>query len=268
MSAGWGAAIGAAVQGIGNRRSTNKSERAAADINNQADLLARSGIQMRAEDARRAGLSPLAALGLPLAAAGGGTVVGADYSGMGQSIERAIDAYSQRGEKGKLSGLAIERAELENDYIRAQIRQLQGTGTGPGLPSATHPAQLEMGQGDAVDLQPNRIYASEPGQPSKEAGAVSDYGFARTSSGFRPVPSQDVKQRIEDQFVLEDVLWPAANLVMPSGDKKPPRKWLKSFPGAVDWSWNQGAFEWQPLYRDKRTGRLTRVPKPAGLYRR
>lgn len=44
-------------------------------------------------------------------------------------------------------------------------------------------------------------------------GAISDIGFVRTATGYMPVPSQDVKERIEDGPL--EWVWMARNQILP-----------------------------------------------------
>lgn len=176
---------------------------------------AQKGIRWRVADAKAAGIHPLYALGAqthsfsPVA-------IGADYSSIGeagQDIGRAIAATSNQSQRvGQmqkiLDGLTVERAGLENELLRSQIARLRQTPNPPMPVEQRYLTGLD-GQGQAavgalVTNKPMERTPGEPGQPSNEPGAVTDVGWARTSSGgYYPVPSQDVKQRIEDNIFHE-----------------------------------------------------------------
>lgn len=102
-------------------------------------------VQWRVADAVKAGLHPLAALGLSPAngpAATVGSSLGSALSNMGQNIGRAAEAYLTPTDKAgaRMSLLAEERARLENDLIRSQIagaqKALLTQGSTPGLASS------------------------------------------------------------------------------------------------------------------------------------
>lgn len=62
------------------------------------------------------------------------------------------------------------------------------------------------------------------GGHNEAPGAVSDIGWARTSTGYVPVPASDMKERIEDNFFME-TSWFVRNYVTPmfvSGQEKAP----------------------------------------------
>jgi hypothetical protein len=136
---------------------------------------------------------------------------------------------------------------LENELLRSQIAREQAQ-LGPPQPSSD-PALIE-GQGDTPVIdEPMRRTGTGP-KASQEPGAVSDVGFARTSTGYAPVPSRDVKERIEDNLISE-AMWSIRNLLLPNLGKgdPPPKSW--KYPGTV-WKWNSRKQEWQMGYPGKR----------------
>lgn len=140
---------------------------------------AQHGLQWRSEDAKRAGLHPLAALGVNMSGASpvsvGGeqmadTSAGETARSMGQDISRAITATQTR-EQRILNNLQLESQTLENSYKRALINKLakETAMIGPPMP------------------------------PAVEPGHVSSVGFTKTPGGsMSPIPSEKVKERIED----------------------------------------------------------------------
>lgn len=52
------------------------------------------------------------------------------------------------------------------------------------------------------------------GTPAEGFGAISDYGFANTTTGYVVVPSEQMKERIEDDIFAE-VTWHLRNRVLP-----------------------------------------------------
>lgn len=263
----WGAAANAVVQGVGNRRNTNLQSRVAADTDNLNRELAESGIRMRVKDAQKAGISPLAALGLPLSNPSPVSVTPSDYSGMGQSIERAIVAASSSGEREtqkQMAQLGVENAQLQNDLLRTDLQLKRSAQVGPALPSPMdNPDAVSLGQGDAVKITPARVVASQPGQPSKEAGAITDVGYSRTEHGYAVVPSQDVKNRIEDQIVPE-FAYALRNYLPRAGMQEPPAHLKASLiprganPADYVWKYNPLRTEW---YVQKKLPRAKYLPR-------
>lgn len=187
----------------------NSAKVAKANIKYQREF-AQHGVQWRAADAKAAGLHPLAALGMQ---ATGFNPVSAptNFAEAGQNIGRAIGTAlspQERNEaEGTLAKLGLERAQLQNDFLRAQIRQINSTGTPPARPATTPDPFQIFGQ----NLPPNTTIKDEPqkrtiqGQTiGQEPGSIVDLGWSRGSNGrYYPVPSKDVKERIEDNMFYE-----------------------------------------------------------------
>jgi len=112
---------------------------------------AQHGIQWRVEDARNAGLHPLAALGANVSIPSASPVFQdsssplADALGnMGQDIMRALKSNVSEEQK-ILMDLQVERAQLENDFLRSKIRNTdQDTASMP-----TGSGYFMQGQGDS-----------------------------------------------------------------------------------------------------------------------
>lgn len=268
---GAGDILGAAVGLAGGFMGKSSADRAAeqnAEIAReqmaQQREFAQHGIRWRVSDAQAAGIHPLYAMGAQLPSfTPVGHHVEPDFSmanavsSMGQDIGRAVDATRTKSEKisARLTALQLERAELENAHIRAQIAKL--TQTGPALPTSRQ-AWLIDGQGDGqglINIKPMERTDTAPGRPSSEPGAIPDFGFVRTPTGWAPVPSKDAKERIEDNFIPES-LWSLRNLLLPEGaggsNNRPPQSALPDW--ATHWRWNPSKFEWQAVPRRSVSG--------------
>lgn len=214
---------------------------------------AQHGLRWKVEDARRAGIHPLAALGgtgslyAPASTTFSGGGSGPDYTGAfanaGQNVMRAVNATRTAEEREQaqiqsmqqvqMNNLELEGKTLQNDLLRSQIAQ-QNSQRNPPFPGTIQkPAEMTM---------------TAPGKPNQEAGQVADVGWARTSTGVYPVPSKDVKERIEDNFIQETG-WALRNNLMPNirSSDGPPNNLLPA--GAIRWKWNPAAQEYQPDYK-------------------
>lgn len=213
---------------------------------------AQHGIRWKVEDAKAAGIHPLVGLGAQTHSASpisvGSISEPSMMASMGQDLTRAITS-TQNQQDRQLTQLSIQGAQLDvegkaidNQIKKSQLTKMQATG--PAFPSAS--GNFISGQGNsgrAVVEKPLERTASLPGSPQAEPGAIPDVGWAKTATGIVPVPSTDVKQRIEDNMPHE---WAHfyRNNIMP--DTKPPKSALPK--GSNDWKWNQMRMEWQPFY--------------------
>lgn len=214
---------------------------------------AQDGIKWRVEDAMEAGIHPLVALGANTASFSP-SVAPEDQFGnalgeMGQDIGRAVAATKTPEEK-RASALQIQSYEkdVEGKELDNQIKlkQLQNLGlTNPSFPGGDN---FIPGQGNAplVKVLPKERTVSAPGRPAQEAGWVPDVGYARTDTGLTPVPSKDVKEKIEDQFIPE-MMWAARNYLAPNfgAGEKPPQSMLPK--GYDYWEWSYRKQEFQPM---------------------
>nr|QJB19883.1 MAG: DNA pilot protein [Microvirus sp.] len=229
---GWGSIIGAAFPSVaGDVIGGIISKEEGAHNRNQQDQInqrnydmqtefAKNSLRWKIEDAKAAGIHPLAALGAQGYSATPSYISsGPDNSmsnmarSMGQNISRAITATSTSHERA-VQKLQLENMGLENELLRNRVESEKRvlSQSGPSFPSATKDTYL-TGQGDIpkalgndprVQDQPLRRIVSDPSDSSKEAGAIPDFNFARTAGGrYVVVPAADVKQRIEDDWLAE-----------------------------------------------------------------
>lgn len=234
----------------------------AADAANKANYeaqkeFAQNGLRWKVEDARAAGIHPLAALGAQ----------GASYSpsftafaprpqefdsrwayDMGQDVGRAVSAGSTQVERdnAKIRALQIERGELENLALLSDLAKQNGQ-LGPGLP--------EIGKISGFAPQPNRPVITEP--KGGEPGYIPSHGWLKTSEGgYARVPGKDIKERVEDNPVQE-MLYNIRNLLLPNlapNDPRytPPDNLLPE--GAVKWYWDVYRQQYFPVYKAQLQG--------------
>lgn len=253
-----GSILGAGASLIGSKRQADAIGDAA-DLNAATQKeFAQQGIRWRVEDAKAAGLHPLAALGaqiLPFTPSYvGDTSSGAGIADagrqLGQGIDRAIAATKTKEErilKDTMSGLQLERMRLENDLLKAQITRV-GMPSNPPFPGT---ATTMPGQGDAyvAELPLERI-RSRAGAAFAEPDAVSDVGYVRTpGGGLAKVPSMDAKQRMEDMFIPE-VEWFIRNRLNPFAADANPQH-IKPPKGYNGWKWSFSKQEYVPVNRTR-----------------
>jgi len=250
-----GAIIGGSIGGgMSGMISANEAQEAQKEVNNQNIALQREfaqhGIRWKVEDAKAAGIHPLVGLGAQTHSfsANLGTGPTADLSGMGQDLGRAIASTGSQSDRDmatlQIQGakLDLEGKALDNQIKNSQLRKLNEVG--PAFPSAN--GNFISGQGNsgaAIIEKPLERTASLPGSPQAEPGAIPDLGWAKTATGVVPIPSNDVKQRIEDNMPHEWTHF-IRNNVYP--DTQPPSAALPK--GAQGWKWNQMKMEWQPRF--------------------
>lgn len=211
----------------------NKAMKQNAALDRQMQLdFAQQGIQWKVADAKRAGVHPLAALGvmpssyspvgLHLDSGGGFGDVFRSLGAMGQNLtrprlagqtpkERSAEVArgaSQLGFQEKAANaLTLENMQLQNDLLRSNIARANQAQVGPALPTENFPP-------GSVDRMPDRVSVGDVGAPERSPGVTTDYAFARTASGgYALVPGQDVKQRIEDMPL--EWTWMFRNGLMP-----------------------------------------------------
>lgn len=212
---------------------TNAANRDAVAAQNAENVahqkeFAQMGIQWRVEDAKKAGIHPLYALGAQTTGFTPSSHVfqesnsAPDISGpMGQDISRAVMA-SQSIPVTEMQKLAITSAQLdiEGKYIEnairaTQLQKLQSPGSPPGVPLPDAIQGGLAGQGDAVRVRPAEPTASQSGRPAQEAGAINSFGYTRdTDTSYGIAPSKDMKERIEDDLIGE-TLWHIRNRINP-----------------------------------------------------
>lgn len=223
----------------------NAADHAARANYAQQKEFAQSGVQWKVEDAKKAGIHPLAALGVASPSTGGthevggggGYDLGASLSDMGQNIARGVSASSTADQR-TMQQLAVQNAklnvegqEIENQIKRAQLNSMQAVG--PAFPSANDPHMIS-GQGNSmpgVKITPSESVASEKGRPGIQAGLINSLQYVREADGTLGIaPSQQAKERNEDDFIAE-TLWHLRNRInppppnerdYPTGDPKKP----------------------------------------------
>lgn len=254
-----------AMEEARDENAKNRQHQDQINIANQAmqKEFAQMGIRWRVEDAKAAGLHPLAALGATGASASPSFQFTADqptksefFSKMGQNLSRAVSAVETREER-LLRTLQIERLGLENESLR--IDNLKKSQVGPVLPSMDPnsglavPGQADSGIGGSsgvnlpVTFVPTGRTYSSKGDPSKAFGTITDWYYRRTPTGLKVAPSPDVQGVLANNLV-EMLKWEIGHLIttMSDPDKYRPSYDENPLPPNKYWKFNRWRNEWQP----------------------
>lgn len=217
--------------GLLGKSSADKDRKAAeANAARQEALqreFAQSGIQWKVEDAKKAGIHPLYALGANTHSYSPITVgSSADMSmpnavaSMGQDIGRAVDATRSSSQKitafqQTAQQLTLQKMGLENELLASQIARSRSM-SNPPMPSSGDRYVLD-GQSNSglVELTPMERIKSAHGRPWQEPAAVSDIGYTQSRTGFPVVYSRDAKDRLEED-TGGMLAWNLRNRVLPT----------------------------------------------------
>lgn len=80
----------------------------------------KSALQRRMEDAKKAGIHPTVAIGMPGGSSGSSSLFGEGMARSGQAIGNAVSRSLDTDSKA-LKALVLEKAGLENELLRAQV---------------------------------------------------------------------------------------------------------------------------------------------------
>ena len=167
--------LGSIIGAIGGIAGGLLGNSAAKDQMAMQKQFAQNGIRWKVEDAKRAGIHPLYALGAPTMSYS--PVATGDYgvSQASQDIGRAIDATRTAPERDDarltaLHALALERGKLENDSLRLDLASKTARlaqQTGPAMPGGP---RVVDGQGDAIIFADGTRVPSIPGVSTAQQG--------------------------------------------------------------------------------------------------
>lgn len=227
----WGSLIGAAgslVGGLINRgeasAARSAAEREAAAAREFQVNAYKNQIQWRVEDAKKAGIHPLAAIGAPAFSpspvsvrGGADTSIGDAVSRMGQDLGRAANAYRTDDQRSRATIEQAAQYQLEGLRLDNEIKRIAFQSGMMRLRQQSNPP-LPGGAtaipGQAATSIPNVTEILRARDPAlANEGAVPDVGYSKTSKdGLYPTPSKAVKELIEDNLFQEAVHFVRNNL--------------------------------------------------------
>lgn len=145
-------------------------------------------------------------------------------------------------------GVELDNLKKQQDLTPSQPGRPDNGGFMPGSKSG----------GRVID-KPQERTATYPGKPHMEAGAVAGLGFEAVTNPktgqvmYAPIPSGDVKQRIEDSpYETRNFIRDAVSPYFGNKGSEPPRDQLPSW--ANDWRWNGAYGAWEPFARARKPG--------------
>lgn len=223
---------------------------------------AQQGVRWRVEDAKQAGIHPLAALGFnapsytPVAV--GDMSLGDGIAQAGQGIGRAIEAKATKAERAMQTqsmALDLERKQIENDILKKQaigshLALTQQAGQPPAMPTAAGNSIPGQGDSDYLLTKPLEVNAPHPDREQAEGGNLADIGYIRTNTGWMPVQSEDAKERLEEDWIGSGI-WQLRNRFAPTFGKNltpPAHVPLKD---GHQWVYDAGAQEYRQVPIDK-----------------
>ena len=258
-----GSIIGAGSSLLGGIFGKKSEKKARAQEYARQKEFATSSIQWRVQDAKKAGIHPLYALGASGVNYAPQQVGGTDYgiSAAGQELGRAINATT--GVRGRaqafnnaMSKLQLKRMALENDLLASKIavtnQQMQ-----PAAPAGEHFVVDGQPASGLLDERAMRKTKGLPGYEHQEPAPISGVGYEKTPNGYAVVQSKDVKDRLEEDLP-GSISWHIRNRVMPAFGKLTP-----PFPAPPmhKWKFNPATSEYilmPPKFRRKSNFRRNR----------
>lgn len=225
-----GGIAGNLISGFFSKKAGKKAAQAQAQANRQnyeaQKEFAQSGVQWRVDDAKKAGVHPVFALGgsgasfSPTFQSTGDGGLAAAGQDIGRAVQSAIPSAKGKNQAyiKAYQDLSLKRMGLENELLASKIATTRQAGQVPRIPETGAGSRMLIdGQPGAgsIDERAMRRQTSHPTNKYQEAGAVADLGFLRTRTGYMPVYSRDAKDRLEDDTTGE-IGWAIRNRVLPS----------------------------------------------------
>lgn len=240
---------GALISGAGSLLGNLFGSSQAAKQAKMQKEFAQNGIRWRVEDAKKAGIHPLYALGAPVTPYSPVSVGDGGFGALGQDLSRAYMATRTEGEKvdlftQKSQALQLQRLGLENELLAAQIANAKAPT--PPFPGSQY---LLSGQ---TQSGPIRNYENVP---------IPYVGSAVSETGGRiPVPSEQMADRMEDN-ILSQAMWAVRNQILPNmGVVNPPH----DAPPGKEYIWDVSRQEYRLVTKGTRA-MLKRSGGVAGL---
>lgn len=217
----------------------------------QQEKFAKNSITWKAQDAERAGISKIFAMGAPTHSFAP-VNIGTDPN-LGSSLDKAMgQAGGQTTTTGKVAGItgAVAQAQLDglrldNDIKRAELASKLAIATQPGA-GGVHDRDVTFGPTGATM---KKEIAPAGHVPQKSFGVSPEVDMYRTSTGFAPVPPQQLAEVHENNAIMR-WQWMARNQLLPFFSDE-----FKTEPGPARpgfyWHFNPAVGEYQEVPKSK-----------------
>lgn len=220
---GIASAVGSIAGGLIGADSASRTQQFNYDAQKE---FAQNGIRWKVEDAKKAGIHPLYALGAstssfsPVQGYGGDYGVGDALSSFGQGIDRAVQAKMTKEERERMDArqemqdvFTLARLNQEQRYQDAQIRLIDSEIARNKIASMV--AYKSAFQSPAMPGSPTLLPGQGDAPPTgtKEAPywdkSIPTYGFLHNARGVKKeiIPSDPLSQRTEDKAFVEWMPW-------------------------------------------------------------
>lgn len=223
-----GELLGAGASLLGGLLGKSSADKNAARNVKMQKEFAQNGIQWKVEDAKKAGISPIYALGAqtqsfsPISV---GDPLSSGVAAAGQDIGRAINAtetntgrttaFSQAVQALQIDGMKLDN-DIKRQELLSKIATRNATGVPPAMPGLEN--TFIAGQGNAEDpfKVQKQLNASEPGKPESEAGLSPELSWYKTKDGYVPQIPQNLGDAMEaEPLNLSGGQWFLRNKVLP-----------------------------------------------------
>lgn len=229
-----------------NKEAIRAAEREQARNLQWQQEFAQNGIRWRVEDAKAAGIHPLAAVGASGASFSPSTSLfptsdpkGEFYSKMGQNFTRAASAAMSKEEK-IAAALRLENMHIENEMKKIELKRMQEPPTNfptpygdPGFPGQPNAS----GYGNSTP---------HPDRPAQEAGYTPDVAYAGSDRVVYPyIPTKLAESYESDP--IGSIMWRARNTLLPYFNPWASRPPARDLPKGYDmWRWTVSG-GWKPV---------------------
>lgn len=222
-----GALISAGSNLLGGLFGNSKDSKIAAQNIALQKQFAKQGIQWKAADAEKAGISKLYALGANTISYQpqqlGSNPLGDGLAAAGQDIGRAVAAGGSQATKvgatqQQMAQIQLEGLRLDNEIKRTEIASKLQTLNQPGTPPGANDAGVVAhipGQGDSTIKYEKTISPSSSNMEHRSFGVSPEVDMYKTSQGWAPMPPQAVGEALESiplanwQYYMRNHLAPA-----------------------------------------------------------
>lgn len=233
VSGAVGGAVEAGVGYFAQKKAASNQRQANRLAYEREKEFAQNQIQWKVQDAVKAGLHPLAGLGVNPASANASAQVGGDSqwaSNLGQDLSRAISAGTSQPDKTavEVTQLGVERARLENELVKTQIASQRMRNIQQGNPGV--PGQLGSGVNGSLAIPGTKSRLPQE-HPNLAQDAENAYGeLGGEMFGFTNLAVDVYRYLGLESILTRDDITPAMQHIVKKFVSQPARKSAGGFP--------------------------------------